>query len=1227
MRTNHLYNKWMQFKVSTLTAAITSVLLAGVSPSIIASDIDIYQSGGNGPTMIYLMLDTSGSMNNNSSMTKDYNYSYITQEYECSGSRFGYEDVGNKKGDYSRERGIFGIWVYYYVGNNKGNYKQKCGNYDVTNNTCDIKNISNTSGLNVGSYTYAKKDTDLYCEVDTKIAQDNGANQNYISKIKNTCDQIGTSTKYNCYSRIVNLRRGLLSLVNGAEIKENISFALGQYPKPNTNSEINHILDFTKMNSTGKASLSGEIVKLVGSGGTPISLAYDNASKKLLSSATAPTGNINLNCTGKGVYFLTDGEPSTGNGYTSGSFDNIRSTYSISLKNTKNLGNTYWGDIGKFAESIKDSKYKIKTATVGFGGEYYLPDTTPNQYVTINQKKYYNCGVLSGNQKELCEWGAKKIPDTSYSTVGGLGEGGFYNPQSADELLKSVLSFVSEVEVPVEGTTIGSSTIPVDALNTSQLQPYAYFPTFKPLIGAQNQLWAGNLKKFNVSNGSLYDTLNKAVFKNKQDINDELKDYWYNSKAFAADKQLSYGGSLSQLLGEKIPTTTNILSSRNLFINSGENGELENVAEILSTSAVENKDYLFGLLGFSKLTPLELTELLGKSSYQDKITYLKNKIGSATSFQKGAVIHSSPILLTQAGALVEENGGISSAERKDYILYGTTQGVIHVVKAGQQKEQVIDGTGIDSTGGEEIFAFVPKEMLHKQKEGFFEGHAQSLKEKGFFYGIDAPWASHTVYEPSFYEVEELDSNGNPILDANQNPKTIQREGLVVKPDSELSYQYVYGGLRMGGRSYYALNLSDINHPKMLFHIDPDNAAAGTPISYMGQSWSKPSLAYIKWNGKKKLAMIVGGGYDAGINNNGGYEDPNFVATTTSPAKGNGVYIFDAVNGDLLWWGSSSATTQEAEQDKDSGSVIKPAATRIADMYHSIPSRVKVIDRDSDGIADHLYVGDLGGNLFRIDLNNQHYIKSDESDPKQVKFIKNAASIAQIKEETKNPVRFFEAPTFTIHSNISGGKFAVVTIASGDRSNPLKVGSSASQDVIVGIYDKGVTALNPTVPNSPIRLNNLKEIYKTGTATGGWYYKLAKETKGTGADAITYQSKGVSEGVALDHDLYYSIFDPQKKQESPGSSNSCSGGIIGESVAYQLCLPSGECSGSTSIKQVGNLGAGIISLAVGIGSTPDSRRLIMNNPDEVKSSITEYSTRNKLIPTRWYEYSPAYKKVN
>lgn len=1223
MKTNKpIEIKWMHFKVSTLTAAITTLLLSGVTSPVVASDIDIYQSGGNGPTMIYLMLDTSGSMNNSSSMNRDYNFEYITQQYECNANRFGFEYVGDRKGDYDYSR-----WLgYYYVGSNKGAYKIGCGNYNVRNNTCGITTLTSTNGLTVAGYTYAKRDTDLYCEVDTKIASDNGADINYVNKIKNTCDLISGTTKYNCYSRIVNLRKGLLGLINGAEIKENISFSLGQYPKPGSNSEIQHILDFTKMDASGKSALSNKVVALVGDGGTPISPAYDMASRQLLSKITAPSGNINLNCTGKGVYFLTDGEPSTNNGI--GNFDAIRSSYNIALKNTKSLGDNYWGNIGKFAESIKESKYKIKTATVGFGGEYYLPSTTVNQYVTIDRKQYYNCGVLSGNQQQLCEWGAKKIPSADYSTVGGLGEGGFYNPQSADELLKSVLSFVSEVEVPIEGTTIGSSTIPVDALNTSQLQPYAYFPMFKPLIGSKNQLWAGNLKKFNVLDGSLYDTKKKAVFKNKQDINDELEDYWYNSNAIQADKQLSFGGSLSQLLGKKMPTSTKVLPDRNVLINSGTNGQLESVKEVVSTGALADKDYLFGLLGYSHLTTAELTELLAKSNYQEKLEYLKTKLSTAKGFQKGAVIHSSPILLTQAGAIVQENGSLTSAERKDYVLYGTTQGVIHVVRSGSQKTQVVNGVGIDSTGGEEVFAFVPKEMLAKQKTGFFDGHAQNLTANGFFYGVDAPWEAHTVYEPSFYEVQKTDANGALVFEdeAKTKPVMVSREGLAVVPNSTASHQYVYGGLRMGGRSYYALNLSDIANPKMLFHIDPDNAASNSPISYMGQSWSKPTLTYIKWNGKKKLAMIVGGGYEAGLNNTGGYENPDFVSSSSTSVKGNGVYIFDAQNGDLLWWGSSRAATSDATVSGDR--VTAPAATNISSMMHSIPSRVKVIDRDSDGVADHLYVGDLGGNLFRIDLNVEHHIKASQADAKPVvNFIKNAVSLAQIKEVNKNPVRFFEAPTFTVHSRTNGTKFAVLTMSSGDRGSPLKTSSIASQDVIVGVYDDGVTALNPTVPTTPIGLSNLKEIYTKSAATGGWYYKLPKATETSGSSTITYQPKGLSEGVALDNDLYYSVFDPQKKQNSEGSSNSCSGGIVGESIAYQLCLPSGECSGGISIKTIGNLGAGIISLAVGTGSTQNSRKLIMNDPSQGGSNVPEYSTKDGLIPTRWYEYSPAYKKVN
>ncbi|WP_205671748.1 hypothetical protein, partial [Acinetobacter bereziniae] len=80
---NQVQNDWIRFKVSTLTASITSLILMSLPIQIQASDIDIYQAGGTGATRIYLMLDTSGSMDNADSFNVDYGYTYIDREWQC----------------------------------------------------------------------------------------------------------------------------------------------------------------------------------------------------------------------------------------------------------------------------------------------------------------------------------------------------------------------------------------------------------------------------------------------------------------------------------------------------------------------------------------------------------------------------------------------------------------------------------------------------------------------------------------------------------------------------------------------------------------------------------------------------------------------------------------------------------------------------------------------------------------------------------------------------------------------------------------------------------------------------------------------------------------------------------------------------------------------------------------------------------------------------------------
>ena len=47
-----------------------------------------------------------------------------------------------------------------------------------------------------------------------------------------------------------------------------------------------------------------------------------------------------------------------------------------------------------------------------------------------------------------------------------------------------------------------------------------------------------------------------------------------------------------------------------------------------------------------------------------------------------------------------------------------------MVKSGTQNKQVTNGSAVADGSGTEVFSFVPKEMLAKQKTGFFESMAQ-----------------------------------------------------------------------------------------------------------------------------------------------------------------------------------------------------------------------------------------------------------------------------------------------------------------------------------------------------------------------------------------------------------------------------------------------------------------------------------------------------------------------
>lgn len=1222
----YIEKKWMQFKVSTLSASMTAFILASIPTHISAADIDIYQAGGTGDINIYFMLDASGSMGSGSIGT-DYKR---TSSKKLSVTKYIQSNSGNK---YLTQANNVGYGNGEYIKDGKNYFKVEGGNYNITLVTYDSKKHTeksqryNESKNQEFQYKICQSNSELttrefktdnglvfapigdpHCVVNTNSSLwDSDKDENHLEKIKAICENYPKgSTIYYCFTRLTNLRKGLVQLVSDPSIGKDHNFALGYYPKTAGVRGAKTSLNFTNMESAeNKTKFLEELANIKTTQGTPITWGYDEAATQLQTYAGNP-GNTSAQCSGNGIYLLTDGEPTD----TSDLPSNIKNlnvtvnedTYWANSTTNKDRYNNitgyddnanYWRKFAKYVISLKESNYKIKTATVGLGGGFF----TSGDYAKDGK---YVCSEITGSgnagydkhHQDLCYIGTK---------LKANGEGGFYNAQSAEDVKNSIEQFVKDVSVPIEGSTMGTSTIPVDALNTTQLQPYSYFPMFKPLINTDDQLWAGNLKKFKVdtTTGTIIDKKNNTVF-DVDNIRASLEDYWYESGGSSNDDtKMAWGGLLSKLKVHHKPTLLsngNVSLNRELYINQ-QDGQLKKVTEVLNaTSKPTNSQYLYGLLGYSKLTKDDFTQL-STGSYSDQLNYLKNKAASQ-NYQMGSVIHSTPIMLTQEGSFGYDGDNYVSKGRKDYILAGTTQGLVQVV---------------DAESGKEVFSFLPSEFLNgasNQAKGFAESLAMDRRadtsKDQFFYGVDGPWVAHTEYKNKFDVTTDVVTN-----------ESIEVESLVA------SKQYVYGGLRMGGKSYYGLDLTKLGNnsgekPSMLFHIDPANAGVGTPLSYMGQSWSKPTVTYIRWNGQKKLAMIVGGGYDPK------YEDPAFV--NNASVEGNGIYIFDALNGDLLWWGSSDATTGK-QLTLTSNKTAKFDSTNISDLKNSIPSSIKAIDRDGDGITDHLYTGDLGGQVFRVDLNPEHKVSTESSDQKPL--VLNAFKFADVNEAGKNPRRFYEPPTFTIHKD-GGKRFAVLALSSGDRSSPLKTATNASPDIIVALEDHGVTQNSPVQQNIGFsQLHNLSGNFIRATTAKGWYFptEIAEtRIKDNKSETVILKLRGFEPGIALDNDLYFSLFNPEETTANTENVTSCTGGIIGESIAYKFCLPYGTCSATVKGPvKVGSLGPGILGLTLGPGRSAETNRTLIFNK-QTSPLPTEYTVTDKLVPRRWFEYLP-YKSGN
>ena len=889
----------------------------------------------------------------------------------------------------------------------------------------------------------------------------------------------------------------------------------------------------------------------------------------------SPLPDSKKSCAGNGIYFLTDGYPNQSSttiakSVMNNSLEPLTGTQKLTVE-CSGTGERAWPCTLDYSQKLlstdNPSGIEIKTATVGFGSAF-------SSIRSANTEAECEAGD-NDDVRNLCKWGIR-------------GKGGFYYAENGQDIVNSIKSLTGKLTEDIPPISTGSMAVPLDDLNVSTSRKFAYLPLLDPQPLAPNRLWKGNLKKYNIKNGTLVDKEQKAVFANKDGVFATNTSDIYNTLVGTSrpDKALpQVGGTFPHIFENG--------NSRKLYVNQA--GSLLGIGVDGITAAAKpvgfnsldasyqpaHRQQLLNFLGFPLATPYAIEPI--------------KAIGVAfdpAKKQLGGVLHSLPQLVSKKAEL-KADGTIDNAKREDYVLYGSFDGALHVIR---------DTNSGSDKAGEEVFTFIPKQVLDQQGASFV--NPDRIADNPVF-GVDGPWSVFTNYKYSSAKVEAQQS-------------------------------LAFGGLRMGGSMYYGLNLSNLSSPKMIYSVGSTYAIDGSAnakgvkndikadsqkaYAKMGLSFAKPSVGYVMKGGERVMVNFLAGGYDRC------YEDPNFklgTAVTTNigtgcngktSAQGNGIYMvqvgqekidttitdtdtdtdtatasnessFDTTigNGDLLWWASNS-----------NADVTGASFTSVTEMNHSVVTEIRTLDRNYDGLTDQLVFADLGGRVWRVDINNSDDVDSFKID-RVVKMLDLSVSGTNSALGTDDaPPRIYEKPLVTFTRLGEGtGIVGLVTVGTGDRSSPVKAERKVADRIYTFVdrdiaradlfcYNLKSTTIDECknvtmtlkqataiIPEYLVELttNNAGEFTNDSSiktkmdayAKLGWYLPLTSwaSPNALGSQVISGSNKGVkmfNQPDAIAGLLFTTVYNPKVGD----TSGACSAGVTGLTQREQMCLPYGVC---------------------------------------------------------------------
>lgn len=549
--------------------------------------------------------------------------------------------------------------------------------------------------------------------------------------------------------------------------------------------------------------------------------------------------------------------------------------------------------------------------------------------------------------------------NAAYSTVlrsAAVNAGGKYFQVSNEKAIEVALEAIF-AEIKSVNSTFAAASLPISATNRSQSLNQVFIGMFRPDQDAQPR-WMGNLKRYQIVNSGvdvdLGDALGQPAINSLTGfVSDCAASYWTkDTGSYWADVPINPVPSSACTI---FPTVDGITGSTWSDLPDGPRVEKGGVAEVLRQGNNPTSTYTSptwtpnrtiwthsassnALVAFSTTSSgLSSTIVNWVKGNEDATAGLEKLSNGGTNTRPsihGDVIHSRPLPVNYGA------NGVT-------VFYGANDGMFRAV---------------DASTGKERWALVAPEFYSK----FQRMHDNS------------PLVSY------------------PTIATDITPAPVAKDyffdgSMGVYQNADNTKVWIYPAMRRGGRMVYALDVTDPAVPSIKWRVGCPNAANDTGctsgFSSMGQTWSTPSVAFLKGYSSTTPVVIVGGGYDS-------CEDTNSASPSCSSRKGNVVYVINANTGAKL---ASFATEG------------------------SVAADVALADVNNDGSVDYAYIADTTGNLYRIDFSSTTGTPQDEEDWKMRK----------IAFTSGGGRKFLYAPALLYNS----GKM-YLALGSGDREHPL-----------------------------------------------------------------------------------------------------------------------------------------------------------------------------------------------